>query len=175
MSTQCLSLCGTLWRLSFGLRAGDVAPMLHPRTPLVGLPNAHWDIGRSFSWGWRVLYPESDLTTIPFLSTNVTTAIYARDAEFIGPLLVTTDTFPTDVLQLNTVLTWTGPRTLETPTRSAEVEQVLIKPASFIWRLIAISAWPSKRIVTQSFSLALIAGINLPATGRFDLASRSDR
>ena len=145
--------------------------MLHPRTPLVGPLNAHWDVGRSFSWGWRVLYPESDLTTIPFLSTNVTTAIYARDAELIGPLLITTDAFPTDVLKLHTVLTWTGPRALESPTRSAEIEQVLVEPASFIRLLIAISAWPSKRILTQGFSLAFIAGIDLPPTGRFDLAS----
>ena len=175
MSTQCLSLCDTLTTLGSGLRAGDVATMLHPRTPLVALTRARRDIGLSLSLRRRVLYAESILSTIPFPSTKVATAIYARDAELIEPLLVTRGTFPTNVLGLRTVLTWTGPRALEAPTRSAEIEQVLVEPASFIRLLIAISAWPSKRILTQGFSLALIAGFDLPPTGRFDLASCRDR
>ena len=120
--------------------------MLHPRTPLVALTSASWDVGLSLSLGWRGLYAESMLSTIPFPSTNVTTAIYARDAELIEPFFITVGTLPTEILELSTVRPWSRPRAPETPARRAKVHQVLVNPTSFIWLMVTLTAWPTEKV-----------------------------
>ena len=121
--------------------------MLLPSTPFVGLPHARWDTGLSSFRGRRVLQLKSFLTTVPLSSAQMTFAPYARDAELIEPFFITVGTLPTEILELSTVRPWSRPRAPETLARRAEIHQVFINPALFIWQTIALAARPFERVL----------------------------